>query len=126
MVALADAGGGSTASLGKLNNVLMQLRKCCNHPDLITSAFTNDPAFPPPDVLVAQCGKMALLHRLLNKLHAAGHKVLIFSQASRRQAGQKQVGEGRVMCGYVSLFYIIIRSKLRSFVHPPSFSKLRL
>mgnify|MGYP006940141357 CR=1 FL=1 len=31
------AGGG--ASLSSLNNVLMQMRKNCNHPDLITAPF---------------------------------------------------------------------------------------
>ena len=32
---------------------------------------------------VRDCGKMALLERLLNRLLPNGHKVLIFSQVSR-------------------------------------------
>lgn len=36
--------------------------------------------FPPPEELVADCGKMALLEKLLNRLLPAGHKTLIFSQ----------------------------------------------
>ena len=32
--------------------------------------------------LTAQCGKMQLLDRLLTRLQAGGHKVLIFSQVS--------------------------------------------
>ncbi len=63
-----------------LNNLLMQLRKCCNHPDLITGPATRAAAYPPADVILEQCGKMQLLDRLLRKLHAKGHKVLIFSQ----------------------------------------------
>lgn len=36
--------------------------------------------FPTPEVMVQQCGKLALMDRLLKRLHANGHKVLIFSQ----------------------------------------------
>lgn len=71
---------GADIDMGKLNNILMQLRKNCNHPDLITSEWEQSPMFPPADVLVKQCGKMQVLDRLLDRLHAAGHKVLIFSQ----------------------------------------------
>jgi hypothetical protein len=39
--------------------------------------------YPPPEELVEQCGKMQLLDKLLKKLRAGGHKVLIFSQVSR-------------------------------------------
>jgi hypothetical protein len=84
MAKLADeegtSGGGGLATL---NNVLMQMRKNCNHPDLITSAFTAELNYPPPDVLAAQSGKLALLDRLLRRLHARGHKVLIFSQMTK-------------------------------------------
>jgi len=80
MAKVADQEGGSTASLGKLNNVLMQMRKNCNHPDLITGPFSASTVYPTPEELVEQCGKMALLDRLLTRLKAGGHKVLIFSQ----------------------------------------------
>jgi ATP-dependent DNA helicase len=66
--------------VGRLNNILMQLRKNCNHPDIITSEWEDNAMFPSADVLVEQCGKMQVLDRLLKRLHAAGHKVLIFSQ----------------------------------------------
>lgn len=47
-----------------------------NHPDLVTAAFEKDNLeYPPADQLIADCGKMALLDRLLTKLHAKGHKV---------------------------------------------------
>ena len=72
-----------TGASAALNNVLMQMRKVANHPDLITSQFEDSLYYPPPDVLVEQCGKMALLDRLLKKLRAKGHKVLIFSQMTK-------------------------------------------
>ena len=80
MAKVAEQGGGQTSALGKLNNVLMQMRKNCNHPDLITAPFTGELDYPTPKEMVQQCGKMALLERLLDQLRARGHKVLIFSQ----------------------------------------------
>lgn len=74
-----------------LNNLLMQLRKCCNHPDLITGPATRAAAYPPADVILEQCGKMQLLDRLLRKLHAKGHKVLIFSQVRNSSSGSSKV-----------------------------------
>lgn len=77
MAKLGRRGGGTVASL---NNVLMQMRKNCNHPDLITGPFDGSVFFPSPEELVRDCGKMALLDKLLNRLLPEGHKVLIFSQ----------------------------------------------
>lgn len=78
--ALVKSGKAKGVSTAKLNNMLMQMRKCCNHPDLITGAFDGTMFFPSPEELVADCGKFALLDRLLKKLIPNGHKVLIFSQ----------------------------------------------
>jgi hypothetical protein len=64
----------------KLNNMLMQLRKNCNHPDIITADYDQTATYPPADDLVAQAGKMQLLERLLTRLKPKGHKVLVFSQ----------------------------------------------
>ena len=81
MQALAEREGTSNvATASNVNNIIMQLRKICNHPDLITAPFMNDLEYPSPEALVEQCGKMQLLERLLDSLHARGHKVLIFSQ----------------------------------------------
>jgi hypothetical protein len=71
---------GPAVSVTKLHNILMQMRKNCNHPDLITAGFDGSVTYPGADELVAECGKLRLLDRLLTRLHAAGHKVLIFSQ----------------------------------------------
>jgi len=86
--AMAEAAGGrapAAASAAKLNNVLMQMRKNCNHPDLITGGLDGSVAFPPPEQLRAECGKLALLERVLSRLRARDrrHKVLIFSQMTR-------------------------------------------
>lgn len=80
---LAAKEYGRTVNLAKLNNVLMQMRKNCNHPDLITSTFTSEMDYPSPEELRAQCGKLALMDDLLKQLHANGHKVLIFSQMTK-------------------------------------------
>ncbi|PON67678.1 ATP-dependent DNA helicase DDM [Parasponia andersonii] len=64
----------------KLNNLLLQLRKNCNHPDLLQSAFDGSWLYPPVEQIVEQCGKFHLLDRLLAQLFARKHKVLIFSQ----------------------------------------------
>ncbi|MCO5551009.1 hypothetical protein L7F22_004504 [Adiantum nelumboides] len=67
----------------RLNNVVMQLRKNCNHPDLLSSQYDTDINWPPVDKLVEQCGKLRLLDRLLVHLRERGHKVLIFSQMTK-------------------------------------------
>ncbi|KAF8406427.1 hypothetical protein HHK36_008514 [Tetracentron sinense] len=64
----------------KLNNLMIQLRKNCYHPDLLESAFDESYMYPPIEQLVEQCGKFRLLDRLLAKLLARKHKVLIFTQ----------------------------------------------
>ncbi|GBG32881.1 Chromodomain-helicase-DNA-binding protein, putative [Hondaea fermentalgiana] len=80
-----------------LNNVAMELRKCCCHPYLIdgveSKVLKDD---PPPrtatseersshvfDKLINASGKLILLDKLLPKLKAEGHRVLIFSQMTR-------------------------------------------
>ena len=82
--AIKQAEEGRKAPLGTLNNMLMQMRNNCNHPDLITSKFDNSPVYPPAEELVKQCGKLQLLDRLLTALKAKGHKILIFSQVGPR------------------------------------------
>ncbi len=60
-----------------MNNVMMHLRKCCNHPYLFQDRYTVDEA------MVRASGKLELLDRLLPKLKAAGHRVLLFSQMTQ-------------------------------------------
>ncbi|KAH1157921.1 hypothetical protein AAZX31_11G065700 [Glycine max] len=63
-----------------IRNLAIQLRKVCNHPDLLESAFDDSYLYPPLEEIVGQCGKFHLLDRLLQRLFSRNHKVLIFSQ----------------------------------------------
>uniref|UniRef100_A0A8C5JXA7 Proliferation-associated SNF2-like protein n=1 Tax=Jaculus jaculus TaxID=51337 RepID=A0A8C5JXA7_JACJA len=68
----------------KLQNIMMLLRKCCNHPYLIE--YPIDPAtqeFKVDEELVANSGKFLILDRMLPELKKRGHKVLLFSQMTR-------------------------------------------
>ncbi|XP_030298197.1 lymphoid-specific helicase isoform X1 [Sparus aurata] len=65
----------------KLQNILMLLKRCCNHPYLVE--YPLDPAtqeFKIDEQLVQSSGKFLILDSLLPALKERGHKVLIFSQ----------------------------------------------
>ncbi|KAF7667870.1 hypothetical protein LDENG_00040700 [Lucifuga dentata] len=65
----------------KLQNILMLLKRCCNHPYLVE--YPLDPVtqdFKIDEQLVQSSGKFLILDRLLPALKERGHKVLIFSQ----------------------------------------------
>ncbi|XRB05303.1 SWI/SNF-related matrix-associated actin-dependent regulator of chromatin subfamily A member 5 [Pycnococcus provasolii] len=66
----------------RLLNVVMQLRKCCNHPYLFEGAEPGPP-FTTDEHIVQNSGKMMLLDKLLPKLQKRGSRVLIFSQMTR-------------------------------------------
>ncbi|CAG0902990.1 unnamed protein product [Cyprideis torosa] len=66
----------------RLQNILMQLRKCANHPYLFDGAEPGPP-YTTDQHLVDNCGKMVLLDRLLPRLREEGSRVLIFSQMTR-------------------------------------------
>mgnify|MGYP001211917046 CR=1 FL=1 len=66
----------------RLLNIVMQLRKCCNHPYLFDGAEPGPP-YTTDEHLVYNAGKMIALDKLLKKLKAQGSRVLIFSQMSR-------------------------------------------
>lgn len=72
-------GGPSQA---RLMNVLMHLRKVCNHPYLFDGAEQGPPFSDGPH-LWENSGKMQLLNKLLPKLKAKGSRVLIFCQMTR-------------------------------------------
>eukprot|EP00048_Salpingoeca_helianthica_P011740 m.169531 g.169531 ORF g.169531 m.169531 type:complete len:792 (-) comp15271_c0_seq32:998-3373(-) len=67
----------------RLQNILMQLRKVCNHPYLVEYPLTPAGDYLMDEGLVVHSGKMQLLDRVLPRLRAEGHKVLIFSQMTR-------------------------------------------
>lgn len=66
----------------RLLNIVMQLRKCCNHPYLFDGAEPGPP-YTTDEHLVFNSGKMIILDKMLKKFKAAGSRVLIFSQMSR-------------------------------------------
>uniref|UniRef100_A0A146KVC0 Chromodomain-helicase-DNA-binding protein Mi-2 n=2 Tax=Lygus hesperus TaxID=30085 RepID=A0A146KVC0_LYGHE len=82
--ALNPKGGGQQVSL---LNIMMDLKKCCNHPYLFPAA-AQEAALGPNgayDVqgLIKASGKLVLLSRMLKKLKDEGHRVLIFSQMTK-------------------------------------------
>mmetsp|Transcript_28437 Transcript_28437/g.88000 ORF Transcript_28437/g.88000 Transcript_28437/m.88000 type:complete len:1159 (-) Transcript_28437:112-3588(-) len=66
----------------RLLNILMQLRKVCNHPYLFEGAEPGPPFLDGPH-LWENTGKLVLLSKLLPKLQSQDSRVLIFSQMTR-------------------------------------------
>lgn len=66
----------------RLLNILMQLRKCCNHCYLFDGAEPGPP-YTTDYHLVENCGKLTILDKLLPKLKEQDSRVLIFSQMTR-------------------------------------------
>lgn len=97
--------GSKPNNAPSLMNVMMELRKCCNHPFLVKGAeerilneaanklknnaeelgtpFHVDYVKLFSEQLVKSSGKMVLMEKLLEKLFTDGHKVLVFSQMVR-------------------------------------------
>lgn len=86
-------GTASAANIPNLMNTMMELRKCCIHPYLLNGAedqiqFDYKQAYGEDKeayykALIQSSGKMVLVDKLLPKLKAGGHRVLIFSQMVR-------------------------------------------
>ncbi|KAG7383394.1 choline dehydrogenase 7 [Phytophthora pseudosyringae] len=86
--------GGRKGDTPSLMNVLMELRKCCNHPFLVKGVeerevkrLAKQKDVPKEEIqqqisesLVGTSGKLVLLDKLLPRLKETGHRVLIFSQ----------------------------------------------
>uniref|UniRef100_A0A7S0QUG6 Chromatin-remodeling complex ATPase n=2 Tax=Pyramimonas obovata TaxID=1411642 RepID=A0A7S0QUG6_9CHLO len=75
-----DAING-TGERSRLLNVVMQLRKCCNHPYLFQGAEPEP--FCNGEHLIDNAGKLVMLDKLLPRLQERGSRVLIFSQMTR-------------------------------------------
>ncbi|XP_054638137.1 chromodomain-helicase-DNA-binding protein 4 isoform X2 [Dunckerocampus dactyliophorus] len=82
--ALNTRGGGNQVSL---LNVVMDLKKCCNHPYLFPAAATEAPKLPNGMYegmsLTKASGKLMLLQKMMKKLKEGGHRVLVFSQMTK-------------------------------------------
>uniref|UniRef100_A0A672SML0 Chromodomain helicase DNA binding protein 7 n=1 Tax=Sinocyclocheilus grahami TaxID=75366 RepID=A0A672SML0_SINGR len=91
---VGGGGGGGGSNVPNLLNTMMELRKCCNHPYLINGAeekimeeFRESHPLDHPEfhlqAMIQAAGKLVLINKLLPKLKAGGHRVLIFSQMVR-------------------------------------------
>jgi len=71
-----DLGNTISGPQGRgLNNAVMQLRKVCNHPYLFSPE-----GYHINQNIIRSSTKVELLDRMLPKLRAAGHRVLLFTQ----------------------------------------------
>jgi len=77
-----NGAGGKKESKTRLLNIVMQLRKCCNHPYLFDGAEPGPP-YTTDEHLVDNAAKMVMLDKLLKRMKSQGSRVLIFSQMSR-------------------------------------------
>lgn len=85
--------GLKSSNQPSLMNIMMELRKCCNHPYLVKgveerviSEVTIEDRMKEDFLqqkLIEASGKFVLLDKLLPRLQSQGHKVLIFSQMVR-------------------------------------------
>uniref|UniRef100_A0A674A2Y4 Chromodomain helicase DNA binding protein 4a n=1 Tax=Salmo trutta TaxID=8032 RepID=A0A674A2Y4_SALTR len=82
--ALNTRSGGNQVSL---LNVVMDLKKCCNHPYLFPVAAMEAPKMPngmyDGSALTKSAGKLTLMQKMMRKLKDGGHRVLIFSQMTK-------------------------------------------
>ncbi|KAG2674741.1 hypothetical protein I3760_13G152700 [Carya illinoinensis] len=84
-----DLNKGVRGNQVSLLNIVVELKKCCNHPFLFESAdhgyggdsSTNDSS--KLERIVLSSGKLVILDKLLVRLHETKHRVLIFSQMVR-------------------------------------------
>ncbi|KAI0825398.1 SNF2 family N-terminal domain-containing protein [Trametes gibbosa] len=84
MIADGKDAKGKNGGVKGLSNELMQLRKICQHPFLFESVEDKvNPSSVIDDKLIRSSGKIELLHRILPKFFATGHRVLIFFQMTK-------------------------------------------
>ncbi|KAI4289614.1 MAG: hypothetical protein L6R35_001125 [Caloplaca aegaea] len=77
-------GKGGTKGMRGLSNMLMQLRKLCNHPFVFEEVEAQmNPEKYSNDLLWRTAGKFELLDRVLPKFFQSGHRVLMFFQMTQ-------------------------------------------
>ncbi|XP_072246146.1 chromodomain-helicase-DNA-binding protein 1-like isoform X2 [Leuresthes tenuis] len=76
-----EAFGNEQSSKNRLLNILMNLRKCVDHPYLFDGVEPEP--FEMGEHLVEASGKLCLLDSMLAFLHKGGHRILLFSQMTR-------------------------------------------
>ncbi|KAL8156510.1 hypothetical protein AgCh_001565 [Apium graveolens] len=84
-----DLNKGVRGNQVSLLNIVVELKKCCNHPFLFESAdhgYGGDKSITGSSKLervILSSGKLVILDKLLDRLHETNHRVLIFSQMVR-------------------------------------------
>lgn len=82
-IMVSDGKGNKTGMRG-LSNMLMQLRKLCNHPFVFEQVEEQmNPEKGTNDLIWRSAGKFELLDRILPKFRATGHRVLMFFQMTQ-------------------------------------------
>lgn len=80
---VGDGKGGKTGMRG-LSNMLMQLRKLCNHPFVFEEIEQQiNPSKANNDLIWRTAGKFELLDRVLPKFLQTGHRILMFFQMTQ-------------------------------------------
>lgn len=77
---------GVKGSVGTFLNIVIELKKCCNHAALTKPIEDENEISKGDDILqrlLKGSGKLVLLDKLLCRLRETGHRVLIFSQMVR-------------------------------------------
>ncbi|XP_059288014.1 protein CHROMATIN REMODELING 5 isoform X1 [Lycium ferocissimum] len=84
-----DLNKGVRGNQVSLLNIVVELKKCCNHPFLFESAdhgYGGDANYfgsTKLERIILSSGKLVILDKLLDRLHETKHRVLIFSQMVR-------------------------------------------
>lgn len=84
-----DLNKGVRGNQVSLLNIVVELKKCCNHPFLFESAdhgYGGDANYfgsTKVERIILSSGKLVILDKLLDRLHETKHRVLIFSQMVR-------------------------------------------
>jgi len=79
-----DNNTGKKTGMRGLSNMLMQLRKLCNHPFVFEEVEDQmNPSRMTNDLIWRTAGKFELLDRVLPKFQATGHRVLMFFQMTQ-------------------------------------------
>lgn len=71
--------GNGEVTMGKINQIVTELRKVANHPYLIRG-IEPGPPYTNDQHLLDSCGKLNVLDQLLAQLKAQGSRVVLFSQ----------------------------------------------
>lgn len=83
--ALNPKGGGQSVSL---LNIMMDLKKCCNHPYLFPAAAEEAPLGPHGNYetqsLIKAAGKLVLLSKMLKKLREQGHRYWFYYNSQNK------------------------------------------